>query len=160
MSLPELGPDERVAESLEREHMRPFWKFKGRELWPFTQGSKLMWRHVLKDDITPELKGLSFVFIHLKRTESKFKDDARRHLHFVWNILDFRAELLEWVASEKLTDADTQEAIKIAAENIQADEDTKVTVQDTRSDEEKIREAGKKKEPDITQEPVALLPSS
>ncbi len=113
---PQLNPedDDSISQRLEREHLRPASVFQGKELWPFTRGTKLVFNQIIGDD-TVLFRALAFVWIHVKRGEATCKADVTRHVApFAWSINHFRGEIIEF--ADTLTDEDQADAMRIHKE--------------------------------------------
>ncbi len=110
--------EEKLREKLEKEMIRPSRTFKGEELWPCTKGVRMLYEQATIPNDTILFCCLAFVYLITKRGGATFKDDARKHLcGIVWdNPSAFRAEILEF--RDSLTNEETQDAIKLADEEL------------------------------------------
>lgn len=103
----------------ERSYTQPGYNFKGCRLHPYSHGIDLL--HSQVTDFATDTQfyyWLSFLFLLLVRDESlsAVEDRKRNVLPLAWNIYEFRAALLEWLDSLKMTPADTAEAERLFLE--------------------------------------------
>lgn len=147
MNLPELGPDEQIAEQLEREHVRAAYVWKGKQLWPYCLQSRIVLAQTWGGEESQAWKGMGFVYVHIKRGRSKFEEDVLSSgiLEAIGNGALFKMKVLKWMETEQVTDADMQEAIRIFEESDEADRATRVALVDTRTEEEKMRDEARPK---------------
>lgn len=114
--IPSLNPEDEstTAAQLDREHMRPEYSWRGKPLWPYSKGSELVLNQV-RDVDTNGFRGLTFVFVHLKRGGASFKEDLLKSgiMELAWNLPAFRAAIIEFTDDQECTDEDISDAIRI-----------------------------------------------
>lgn len=83
---------------IESAFIAPPHTFRGRELWPYTHGMELLFNQVKDREDTGLMVWLSFIFLHLKRTEATATLDRKKHvIPLAWNQAEFRAALVDWL---------------------------------------------------------------
>ncbi len=101
----------------EKEYVAPGPMFKGKELWPLTLGSELLFIQVrTPNQDTLAYEGLAFVYIHLKRGGTSFKEDRAIIAPMCWDIDRFHAAVTDWVESAQITAGDRLDAVRIYRE--------------------------------------------
>ena len=130
MSLnpPPLNPedDREIQEVLNRELSRPCENFQGKPLYPYTPGSKGLFRMVSSKDDPISYQILAFVFIHIRREEQgklSLEDvmeiDLARHVvPMVWGNLDAFRTHITVTFRNTLSEDDLSEALKITAKEL------------------------------------------
>ncbi len=101
----------------ESDYVRPLATFKGKDLWPLTVASELLFIQIrTPSEDTRAYEGLAFVYLHLKRGGKTFKEDRAQITPLCWDINRFRETILEWVESEKISSDERLEAVRIYRE--------------------------------------------
>src|SRR5438477_12623880 len=102
-----VTPESDLQETQQREHVRPAYSFKGRELAPYSRGTRILYGMISDDRDLVIYRVLAFLYIHLNpRTEV---------IPLVWgDINKFREKMIEY--REMLTDQDIEEANKLVDE--------------------------------------------
>lgn len=110
--------DTEFQENQTREHVRPPTMFKGKELAPYSRGTRILYRMICDDADLVIYRVLAFIYIHsLSRSEA---------VKLCWgNVNDFREKVLEF--RETLTDQDEDDAQKLVDELLAAENATRVT---------------------------------
>jgi hypothetical protein len=101
---------------LERVYTRPGYTFKGRPLHPYSHGIDLLFSQVTDfANDTQFYHWVAFLFLLVVRDPALTAiDDRKRHvLPLAWNMLAFRAALVEWLDDIKWVPADTTEAERL-----------------------------------------------
>lgn len=92
-----------LLESLESAFISPQRQFKGEDLAPYTEGSRLLMVQARSDEDSTAFFVWSFVFIHIQILKNK-----KEAIRLCWNKDLFRETILNWI-SEK-TERDREEA--------------------------------------------------
>ncbi len=100
----------------EKEQVRPAWTFKGKELRPYSRGTRLLFQQVWSPNDSPSFRVFAFIYIHLNSAEEMVK--------LCWNQEAFRLAVLEF--AETLSPAEELEADKITDQMIKADRASEV----------------------------------
>lgn len=112
--------DTEFQEIQQREHVRPAATFKGKELAPFSRGTRILYAMICNDNDLVIYRVLAFIYIHLH--------PRKEVIPLVWGDLTrFREKILEF--RETLTDADETEAQRIVNEQLAADAATRVVAE-------------------------------
>lgn len=126
-----ITPESDFQITQEREQIRPLAVFKGKELAPYSRGTRILYNMVIDDKDLVIYRVLAFLYVHLHP-----RPDVIR---LAWGDLNkFRETILEF--RETLTDADEAEAQRIVDELLKADASTRVVAEPDNAD------AGKKKD--------------
>ncbi len=108
--------DSEFSTAQEKEQIRPAREFKGKELRPYSRGTRLLFQQVLSPNDSATFRVLAFVYIHLNPAEEMVK--------LCWNQEAFRLAVLAF--AETLSPADEQEADRVTDEMIKADRASEV----------------------------------
>jgi len=119
-----------VVEKPKSEFVRPEYRFKGIELFPFAYGYELLFNQVRDAEDTGLYTWLAFVFILRRRNEKETWQEHRQWVRSIaWKVETFRDALLDWMdANGPFTTEDKIEAKRIYEENMKAIADTTVEV--------------------------------
>lgn len=109
--------DNNLAELQQKEQVRPKFTFKGKELAPYSRGSRILYGMVCDNNDLVIYRVLAFLYIHLQPRDEM--------IPLVWgDINKFRAKIIDF--RETLTDEDEVEAQRIVDELLEADRSTRV----------------------------------
>ena len=129
MSAPDFNPEdeEQIVKSLEGEFTRPCAIFQNKPLWPFTPGSKALYRMSLCDQDTTLYRVLAFILIHIRRDGKDMEADlAKSVVPLIWNNLDlFRMRALA-LANEMQT-GDMESAFGIVEKELELEKKSEIT---------------------------------
>ena len=95
-----------LNEALDSDFVRPARHYKGQELAPYTEGSRLILNQVRNEDDSGMFFVWSFLYVHIM-----LKKNKREIISLAWNKDKFRETLFEWVSGFDKEDS-------ILAENI------------------------------------------
>lgn len=112
-----ITPESDFQETQQREHVRPKYSFKGKELAPYSRGTRILYGMISDDRDLVIYRVLAFLYIHMNpRSEV---------IPVVWgDINKFREKMIDY--RETLDDKDIEEANKLVDEIIRADAETRV----------------------------------
>jgi hypothetical protein len=127
---PEPNPEDDAdfAAAEDRELIRPKWRFKDKDLLPYSRGTRLLYGTVIDDNDVVAYRNLAFVYLHLHPRDEM--------IPLAWNLNAFRAAVLEW--SESLSDADMVEAGRLKEEMLQSDIQTAVEPKRTGTEKKSV----------------------
>ena len=128
MSEELITPESDFQDIQQKEHVRPKYTFKGKELLPYSRGTRILYGMVSDDRDLVIYRVLAFLYIHLNpRIEV---------IPFVWgDINKFREKMIEY--RETLSDSDIEEANRIVNEILTADQETRVVAEPEHADGKK-----------------------
>ena len=121
----DLSPEQELdrARAADHELIRPPLEFQGRELWPYTPGSKLLYHQALDEEDVTYLRPLVFVFIHLRRGAQTRQADLlvpREEfggwslMRLCWNLERLHAAVMEWL--DTLPEGAVEEAGRVLSD--------------------------------------------
>jgi len=90
-----------LNEELDSAFIAPSRQFKGEELAPYTEGSRLLLMQVRGEEDSPIYFIWSFVFMHIQIAKNR-KDAIR----LAWDKFEFREKLMDWVTNKTQEDLD------------------------------------------------------
>jgi len=90
-----------LNEELDSSFVAPARQFKGEELAPYTEGSRLLLMQVRNEEDSSIYFIWSFVFIHIQIAR-----DKKAAIRLAWNRQEFREKLMEWVLDKTEEDRD------------------------------------------------------
>ena len=129
MSDPDFNPEDEqeIVRSLEGEFTRPCAIFQNRPLWPFTPGSKALYRMALSENDSTLYRVLAFILIHVRGEIPEMESDlAKRIVPFVWNDLNlFRIKALDLANS--MADDDMKDALAIVEKELDMEKKSEIT---------------------------------
>lgn len=90
-----------LIEELNSAFVAPTKSFKGDELAPYTEGSRLLFMQVRGDDDSPTYFIWAFIFLHIQIAKNK-----KAAIRLAWNKDEFREKLMDWVVGKTDSDRD------------------------------------------------------
>ena len=114
MNAPEPNPEDEIL----HESLRPAFIFRGKELWPFSRGARLVYAQVCSPEDTLIYRALALVFLLTKRGATTAAAD--RGTLDAWDLKSFHQRIDEFRDTFPETEADAieSEAIRIANEAV------------------------------------------
>lgn len=88
-----------LIEELNSAFVSPAKQFKGEELAPYTEGSRLLFMQVRGDDDSPTYFIWSFIYLHILIAK-----DRKSAIRLAWDKNEFREKLMEWVVGKNDSD--------------------------------------------------------
>lgn len=117
---PDFNPEDaaEVEKILGGEFHRPCERFQGKDLWPFTPGSKDIFAMVTSDMDPVLYRALAFVYIHVQRGAPDMERDFALHIiPLAWENLNlFRAKVYGW--RSELSEADLLRVYEIGQKEL------------------------------------------
>lgn len=92
-----------LNEELDSAFVAPARQFKGEELAPYTEGSRLLMMQIRAESDSPMFFVWSFVYLHLE-----LKKNRKEAVKLAWDKDAFRERILDW--ADTMTEADREKA--------------------------------------------------
>ena len=92
-----------LNEELDSAFVSPARQFKGEELAPYTEGSRLLMMQIRGESDSPMFFVWSFVYLHLE-----LKKNRKEAVKFAWDKNAFRERILDW--ADTMNEADREKA--------------------------------------------------
>ena len=90
-----------LNEELDSAFVAPARQFKGEELAPYTEGSRLLLMQIRGEDDSPIYFIWSFVFMHIQ-----IEKNRKEAIKLAWDKSQFREKLMDWVTDKTQDDLD------------------------------------------------------
>ena len=90
-----------LNEELDSAFVAPARQFKGEELAPYTEGSRLLLMQIRGEDDSPIYFIWSFVFMHIQ-----IEKNRKGAIKLAWDKSQFREKLMDWVTDKTQDDLD------------------------------------------------------
>lgn len=101
-----------LNEELDSAFVAPARQFKGEELAPYTEGSRILLSQVRDDSDSGSFFVWSFVYMHIL-----IKKDRKAAIALAWNKDKFRETILDWLSDKTKEDSENAENIVVAIIN-------------------------------------------
>lgn len=92
-----------LNEELDSAFVAPTRQFKGEELAPYTEGSRLLMMQIRGESDSPMFFVWSFVYLHLE-----LKKNRKEAVKLAWDKNAFREKILDW--ADTMNEADREKA--------------------------------------------------
>ena len=92
-----------LNEELDSAFVAPARQFKGEELAPYTEGSRLLMMQIRGESDSPMFFVWSFVYLHLE-----LKKNRKEAVKLAWDKNAFREKILDW--ADTMNEADREKA--------------------------------------------------
>lgn len=92
-----------LNEELDSAFVAPVRQFKGEELAPYTEGSRLLMMQIRGESDSPMFFVWSFVYLHLE-----LKKNRKEAVRLAWDKNAFREKILDW--ADTMNEADREKA--------------------------------------------------
>lgn len=92
-----------LNEELDSAFVAPARQFKGEELAPYTEGSRLLMMQIRGESDSPMFFVWSFVYLHLE-----LKKNRKEAVKLAWDKNSFRERILDW--ADTMNEADREKA--------------------------------------------------
>lgn len=101
-----------LEEALNESFISPNRVFDGKELAPYTEGSRLLLMQVRDDEDSSAYFVWAFIYIHIL-----LKENRKEAVSLAWNKGLFKERLLEWVSTK--TEADRERATEVCSKMVE-----------------------------------------
>lgn len=91
-----------LNEELDSAFVAPARQFKGEELAPYTEGSRLLLMQVRDDNDSSAFFVWAFIYLHIV-----LKKNRKSAIELAWNRDEFREKLFDWVSQQSENDRAT-----------------------------------------------------
>ena len=91
-----------LSEALDSSFIAPERKFKGEELAPYTEGSRLLMIQARSEEDSTQFFIWSFIYIHIQ-----IKKNRKEAIRLCWNRDLLREKILDWILDKTESDRET-----------------------------------------------------
>ena len=91
-----------LNEELDSAFIAPARQFKGEELAPYTEGSRLLMMQIRGDSDSPMFFVWSFIYLHIQ-----LKKNKKEAIRLAWDKDGFREKIFEWADEMNESDRET-----------------------------------------------------